>query len=175
MPGFPEFFTILSVLPAFDIDEAMLEAGYFREQRRFHPDRFVREPQEERLAAAERSADINRAYQTLKDPLKRAQYLLLLQGIFVGTERDSVKPDKQLLMEIMELRETIADTKSMRELYVLGDELRDTEQQLLRKISDSYNKSRWDDMAQYTIKLSYIMKAQGDIMRKMWPQKQDKR
>ncbi len=99
------YFTLSSISPAFDLDLQALEAAYFTAQRQYHPDRFAGKPAAERQQAMQRSADINQAYETLKNPLKRAQYLLHLQGITVGTEQDSVKPSQELLMETMEWRE----------------------------------------------------------------------
>lgn len=161
--AFLEYFTLLDVLPAFDIDMAALEASYFREQRRNHPDRFIGKPEADKMAALQRSADINKAYETLRDPLKRAQYLLLLQGIFVGTEKDNVKPGKELLAEIMELREAVDEARDLSALYQLNDELTETHEKLLNFIGIAYTKSQWDKMAQQVLKLGYIEKTMDDV------------
>ena len=109
-------FEIFSITPTFDIDLVKLEAEYFKAQRLFHPDRFVGEPSAEKMAALQKSMDINQAYEILKNPLKRAQHLLQLQGIIVGTDADSVKPSPALLMEIMEMREQLEEGKLANQL-----------------------------------------------------------
>ena len=166
MADFLEYFTLLEILPAFDLDLAVLEASYFREQKNNHPDRFVGKPDAERLAALQRSADINMAYENLKDPLKRAQYLLLLQGMYVGTERDTVKPSQELLAEMMELRERIDEVRDIQTLYELIDELDETHKRLLNFISGAYAKAQWDRMAQLVLKLGYVQKAEDDLKKK---------
>jgi molecular chaperone HscB len=163
MTGFTEFFSLLSILPAYDLDPKALEAQYFSAQRRLHPDRFIGKPDAERLAALQQSATINQAYDTLKDPLKRAQYLLLLQGIFVGTEKDTIKPSQELLVEMMELRESIDEAASPTALFTLADEIEESRLRLERLISVAYAKEQWDKMAQLTLQLGYVQKALDDV------------
>jgi len=173
MTVFTEFFSLLSILPAFDLDQNTLETQYFSAQRRFHPDRFVGKPDAERIAALQQSVNINNAYETLKDPLKRAQYLLLLQGIFVGSEKDTIKPEPETLMEIMELRVNIEAATTSSQLYTIADELEETRQRLMRLISVAYDKEQWDKMAQLVLKLGYVQKVSEDITKhKAWNKNQ---
>ena len=160
MNNFSDFFSLLSLLPSYEIDPKKLESAYFREQRLYHPDRFIGKEDAERIAALQRSADINNAYDTLKDPLKRAQYLLLSQGIFVGTERDSVKPSQELLIEF---RESIEEAKTPNELFKIADQLEEEHQRLQRMISVAYDAEEWNKMAQLLLKLSYVNKTLEDI------------
>lgn len=142
------YFTLLNLKPAFDLDLSLLEAEYFKAQRLYHPDRFVGKSAEERSVALQKSMDINQAYDTLKNPLKRAQYILKLQGIIVGTEADSVKPSKELLMEIMELREQASDVSKLHKESLLA-------------ISKHYANNDWQNMAQETLRLGYLEKMLG--------------
>lgn len=152
-------FEIFSITPAFDMDLAKLEAEYFMAQRLFHPDRFVGKPSEEKIAALQKSMDINQAYEILKNPLKRAQHLLQLQGIIVGTDADSVKPSPVLLMEIMELREQLEEGK-------IADQLSDLYKNSLLDISKYYANKEWQKMAQETLRLGYLVKMLSEKNRK---------
>ena len=100
-------FEILGLAPAFRLEEKALERAYFTQQRLWHPDRFVGKPEAARIEAVTRSQQLNDAYETLKHPLRRAEHLLELQGIFVLTEDAKASP--AILMEMMELREAVAD------------------------------------------------------------------
>jgi Fe-S protein assembly co-chaperone HscB len=142
-----DYFALLNISPSFDIDLAQFEAAYFREQRSAHPDRFVGKSEQERLAAMQRSVDINKAYQVLKEPLTRAQYLLKLQGITVGSEQDSVKPSQALLVEVMEWREDGIEKNNLSNIH----------EESLQTIASAYKNQQWEIMAQETLRLGYIM------------------
>ena len=160
------YFELLGSSPSFDLNLKTLESAYFAAQRQYHPDRFVGKPPEERAAAAQRSADINKAYETLKTPLKRAQYLLYLQGITVGTEADSIKPSEALLMETMEWRERIAEAKDKDLLNGLHGELEKLMSRSVKVIANNHMFAQWDTMAQETLRLGYIIKAQEELQRR---------
>lgn len=164
--AFTDFFSLLSMLPAFDIDPQALESAYFKTQRLYHPDRFVGKPDAERQKAMLLSADANQAYETLSDPLKRARYLLLTHGIFVGSDKDTVKPSQELLMEVMGWREAIEEAQNLSQLYTESDKLNALKEAVLRRISQSYTNSQWNEMAQLTLKLGYIEKTLEDINRR---------
>ena len=100
-------FEILGLPATFAMDVSALEKAYFAAQRATHPDRFIGKPEAERVAAVERSTLMNDAYETLKNPLTRAEHLLELQGIFALADEAVVPPS--ILMEMMELRERIFD------------------------------------------------------------------
>jgi molecular chaperone HscB len=158
-----DYFNLLGLTPQFFIDPAQLESAYFAAQRLSHPDRFVGKSEVERQAAMQRSVDINQAYHTLKDELKRAQYLLHLKGIEVGTEHDSVKPSGPLLMEAMEWRERADEAGNVENLDDLEDLLKDMQEQSIAIISDSYKTEMLDVMAQETLRLNYLMKIREGI------------
>ncbi|MFX7858475.1 Fe-S protein assembly co-chaperone HscB, partial [Acinetobacter baumannii] len=60
------------------------------------------------------------AYQTLRDPLKRATYLLHLRGIDVQAENNTAMPPA-FLMQQMEWREALGDAKAERNVDALDD------------------------------------------------------
>ena len=54
----------------------MLEASFKTLQRHLHPDKHATQGTEVRGYAEQHSAQLNAGYNTLKDPLQRAQYLV---------------------------------------------------------------------------------------------------
>ena len=143
------YFELLGLSPAFNLDLQALESAYFTQQRLYHPDRFVGKLPAERQAALHRSVDINKAYETLKNPFSRAQYLLHLQGTQVGTDHDTVKPSQALLMEIMELREEGVQKEVLERMIVESQ----------AHIAAHFLASRFAEMAQETLRLGYLIKA----------------
>lgn len=102
------YFELFDLPVAFDLDSADLAVRYRELQRRFHPDRFASAAAPDRLLSVQLTAQINAAFQTLKEPVTRAHYLLGLQGIDTDQESDtSMNP--AFLMEQMELREALEE------------------------------------------------------------------
>ena len=59
----------------FRLDAAALEANYLARSREVHPDFTGNDP-----ASLQASAALNEAYTTLREPFRRAEYLLNLEG-----------------------------------------------------------------------------------------------
>ena len=118
-----DHFRVLGVSRKFDIDLADLEQRYKEMTKVLHPDRFARADGRARRASLERSVQLNLAWRTLFQPVTRAEYLLSLEGIEVGgpaggRSRDeagnrATQPvDTALLVEVMELREALAEASA---------------------------------------------------------------
>ena len=106
-------------LPAsFSIDPGALDAAYRDVQGQVHPDRFVNATDSEKRVAMQWATRANEAYQTLKNPQKRAQYMCELNGIDLQTESNTAMP-MQFLMQQMEWREALGDAKAARDLDAL--------------------------------------------------------
>ena len=157
------YFEALSLPPSFDIDMAALDAAYFQLQMVSHPDKTAAKSKQEKIHALQSSMDINMAYETLKNPLKRAQHLLKMQGIIVGSESDNIKPTSELLVEIMELREKLAETENWAEVKILEKEVKAFYDTSLTNISKYYAEQDWQKMAQETIRLGYLIKIISDL------------
>jgi molecular chaperone HscB len=106
-------FDVLGVKPVFHLSADELEKKYLELSRQFHPDKFAKAAPRERLEAVQRTTELNDAYKVLRDPVKRAEYLLKLNGIDVADEKGaSVKAPPALLGEMMELNEQLAESRA---------------------------------------------------------------
>ncbi|GLX79729.1 co-chaperone protein HscB [Thalassotalea insulae] len=103
-------FEIFGLEEKFAIDVDALTERYQSIQKNVHPDRFAHGSDQEKLLAAKKSTQVNDAYQTLKKPLKRAQYMLELRGVDMPSEQASFS-DNAFLMRQMELREMLEEVK----------------------------------------------------------------
>ena len=104
----PDLFGLLGLAPSFEIDLAALEAAFFAKSKEHHPDRFASAPAAERVVALTKSRALNDSYVTLKKPVSRAEHLLARAGHTIG---DNERLDPTFLMEILELREELAEAR----------------------------------------------------------------
>ncbi len=123
-----DLFERLGLPRRFSIDAAEVERRYLARSRECHPDLQAGATEAEQIAAIERTASLNQAYATLKDPFRRAEYLLgLLGGPTAGQEKSL---DQAFLMAMMETRER------MDELRAAGLDLRELEIDLERQYNE---------------------------------------
>lgn len=110
VPQSADHFTLLGVERTYDLDESALAASFRSIARNVHPDRFADQSEQMRTLATRLSAEVNRAYQVLRDPVLRADYLLeLAGGPSAAEEREA---PGELLMEVMELREELEQARA---------------------------------------------------------------
>ena len=112
-PSTSNAFSLLGLPPRFDLDPDAIERAFFERSKELHADKFATAPVAERVAALSRSRALNDAYQTLKKPVPRAEYLLAQAGVKIG---DNERLDPAFLMEILELREELAEARVARRL-----------------------------------------------------------
>src|SRR5262245_60918928 len=116
----PDHFAVLGVPRGYDLDVAALEARYKELSRKLHPDRFAKADPRAKRAALQRTVQLNEAWRALRDPLKRAEYVLEIGGVRIATDdggarSGGVAAPPALLMEILELREELGEARAARD------------------------------------------------------------
>jgi molecular chaperone HscB len=106
--GTHSFFELFSLPARFEINRSELDQRFRQLQAVVHPDKFANASAPEQRHAAEQSMNINDAYQTLKDPVKRAMLLCAIRGHEVNLNTNTAMSSK-FLLEQMQLRETLED------------------------------------------------------------------
>jgi molecular chaperone HscB len=91
-----DYFSVFGLKPRLILDLAALEEEFHRLSRKLHPDRFARAGENEKEWSLADTALLNDAYRTLKDPLRRTEYLLKLQGSGPG-ESAAARSDAKLV------------------------------------------------------------------------------
>jgi molecular chaperone HscB len=108
-------FATLGIARSYDLDLTAVEKTHRDLSRATHPDRFVRAGPSERRAALAKAVEVNEAWRIVRDPIRRAEALLALQGVVVGEEGEP-KADPEFLMEMLEQREALADARQAKDL-----------------------------------------------------------
>lgn len=126
------YFEVFSLPPKLTIDTAALEKQFYKLSREYHPDRSAAKSAEEQARATEMSSLLNDAYRALKDPIRRTEYLLELEGVEMeeqsvkataaakaaGTQKKQIVPP-DLLEEVFQLN---MDLEEMRMTREMGDD-----------------------------------------------------
>jgi molecular chaperone HscB len=159
-----DYFSFFGMPRKLNIDVARLEREFYELSRKLHPDLNARADKREQEWSLEQSSLLNDAYRTLKDPIKRTQYLLGLEGIELeeqsktATEkaRASGKVKKQivppdLLEEVFELNMQLEEARMNKKM---GEDdpalVKDLEahKAVLQKKSEALSqelKTHWDE------------------------------
>src|SRR6201987_4359496 len=76
-----DYFTFFGLPRKLNVDVALLETDFYQLSRKLHPDLYSGADKREQEWSLEQSSLLNDAYRTLKDPIKRTEYLLRLEGV----------------------------------------------------------------------------------------------
>lgn len=123
------YFEVFSLPTKLALDTASLEKSFYKLSREYHPDRFASKSAEEQAEATDKSSLLNDAYRTLRDPIRRTEYLLELEGIELeeqsvkatesarasGTEKKQIVPP-DLLEEAFELNMQLEEMKMAKQM-----------------------------------------------------------
>jgi molecular chaperone HscB len=160
-----DYFALFGLPPRYTFDPATLDAAYHALQRAVHPDRFAAAGETERRVALQSSARVNEAYQALKDPVGRAQYLLSLHGIDALAETNTALPAEFLLHEL-ERREAVAEAQAAsdtRGLEALLRQVHSDADALERVLAVRLEAEAWQDARDAVRELRFLTKVAGDI------------
>lgn len=106
----PDAFAVFGVPRTLDLNEQELELRYLKLSRDCHPDHNRSQKTEDCVAVLQRSAEINNAWQVLRDPWRRARALLEAESS--GVLERNKKLDPMFLMDALELAEEVAHADS---------------------------------------------------------------
>jgi molecular chaperone HscB len=144
MDASKNYFELFELPVSFDVDLKLLKEKYQELQKAVHPDRFASASDQERMLSVQQAATINDAFQSLKKPLTRAQYLLKLMGVEYDNENNTIM-DPGFLMQQMALREALEEINSAKDPYeAVENIIADIEQSikgLQRELRDEFAKN----------------------------------
>jgi molecular chaperone HscB len=159
-------FELFGLPETFRFDAASLDRAYRALQSEVHPDRFARAPEAQKRLALQSSARVNEAYQALRDPVARAQYMLSLRGIDAFSETDTALP-YAFLERQLERREAADEALSAQDtarLEALATAVREDAQQLEQRLAARLDTGgEWDVARGDVRELRFLTKLASDI------------
>jgi molecular chaperone HscB len=121
-----DYFELFGIKRGLDVDITALQSKFYELSRQFHPDKYAGRAPEEQQHALDATAQLNDGWRVLRDPVKRAEYLLKLEGLDIGEQRSSNVPP-ELLEEVFELN-------------LMLEELREGDQSTLPRLEQERNR-----------------------------------
>jgi len=154
-------------LPArYRVDLDVLDAAYRSLQTEVHPDRFAAASDADKRLALQASARVNEAYRALKDPVRRAQYLLSLNGIDAIGETDTQLP-LDFLERQLERREEASEALANEDEQALSslrrsvmNDAREIEDRLARELDTTAD---YAQARPHVRELTFLAKLADDI------------
>jgi molecular chaperone HscB len=120
-----DYFAFFDLPRKLDLDIARLERDFYELSRRLHPDLAVRADHREQEWSLEQSSRLNDAYRTLKDPVKRTQYLLHLEGIHLEEQSKAATEKARAAGEI---KKQVVPPDLLEEVFELNMQLEELRQ-----------------------------------------------
>jgi molecular chaperone HscB len=169
-----DHFAVLGLPARYAVDVEAAEAAYKRLSRQVHPDRFATADPRARRASLARTVQLNDAWRTLKDPVRRATYMLGRAGVEIGDENRTgqngssggvkLKPSQAFLMEMLELNDELAEAAASGNgdrLLAMTSVLRARASETMARIADGIEAgtgARLDAAAQELAALRYYQR-----------------
>ncbi|KAL4521084.1 hypothetical protein Ndes2437A_g05027 [Nannochloris sp. 'desiccata'] len=161
-----DYFALLQYpAPTFIISPKDLESRYKNLQVKLHPDRFAVMSPEEQEHSADQAAAVNQAYDVLRQPLRRAQYILTLAGL--GACETSTSTDPELLEAAMEAREEVDAAETHEELKKILKKVEAQEWEKIEELAEAFSKGDLHKAGEGTVFLRYLMRIKEAIIEKM--------
>jgi len=150
-----DYFSVFSLVPMLDLDLGMLQHQFHKLSRKLHPDRFARASANEKEWSLADTALLNDAYRTLRDPIRRTEYLLKLRGAEIGEEhagkdrRDPSRVPADLLEEAFDLNMQLEEMRMSRKMGDTDPELHSSLEHAKTKFDDLLDEVDRDLRAQW--------------------------
>lgn len=128
-PAPVDYFAFFGLPRKLNIDVKALDKDFYELSRKLHPDLNARAGSEEQEWSLQQSSRLNDAHRTLKDPIRRTEYLLKLEGVELEEQSKSateqarasgqvkkqiVPPD--LLEEVFELNMQLEELRMQKKM-----------------------------------------------------------
>ncbi len=150
-------FVLFGLNPHAEIDLAQLDQIYFSLQQAVHPDRFTNRSINEKLAAAEKSAGVNAAYETLKHPIERLWCILEACGIHVDRQQN-INNNPELVEKVFELQEQLIEANSVLKQQAFNQQLQEILDQESQEFSAFIQAKNFETAVQKLYWMTYVYK-----------------
>jgi molecular chaperone HscB len=169
-----DLFAVLGQPARYTVDLAAAEAAYKDQSRQVHPDRYATADTRARRASLARTVQLNLAWRTIKDPVRRAEYMLTRAGIDIGGKQPTPGSEEKrtmevaappaFLLEILELNDDLAAAKRAGDsvkVAFMAEEMRERARAAMKAIEaalDSGARAQLEEAARSLAALRYYQR-----------------
>jgi len=169
-----DLFAVLGQPARYSVDLTAAEAAYKDQSRQVHPDRYATADVRARRASLARTVQLNLAWRTIKDPVRRAEYMLTRAGIDIGGKQPTPGSEEKrtmevaappaFLLEILELNDDLAAAKRAGDsvkVAFMAEEMRERARASMKDIGaalDSGARAQLEEAARSLVALRYYQR-----------------
>ena len=152
-----DYFSVFDLVPKLDLDLGVLEHQFHKLSRKLHPDRFARASTNEKDWSLADTALLNDAYRTLRDPIRRTEYLLKLHGAEIGEEhagkdrKDPSRVPADLLEEAFDLNMQLEEMRMSKNMGDADPELQSSLEEAKKKFNSMLDGVDGDLRSQWAV------------------------
>src|SRR5450432_2951280 len=125
-PAPSNYFAFFGLPLKLNVDVAVLEKDFYALSRKLHPDLNAGTGGQQQEWSMEQSSMLNDAYRTLKDPIKRTQYLLHLEGVELEEQSKTATEQARVTGE---LKKQIVPPDLLEEVFELNMQMEELRMQ----------------------------------------------
>ncbi|XP_034692625.1 iron-sulfur cluster co-chaperone protein HscB homolog isoform X2 [Vitis riparia] len=180
-----DYFQIFGLEKKYELEDNNLEGKYKDWQKKLHPDLVHSKSEEEKEYAAEQSARVIDAYQTLSKPLARAIYVLKLEGVDVDEEQTisdisflaewyggpgggwSCCLVAELVYTIMEIREAVEEAVNSETLLQIQSQVQEKLKHWSQSFSNAFQSRKFEEAVISVQRMTYYIRVNDEIMKKL--------
>jgi len=169
-----DLFAVLGLPARYAVDLAAAEAAYKDQSRQVHPDRYATADARARRASLARTVQLNLAWRTIKDPVRRAEYMLTRAGIDLSGKQPTPGGEEKrtmevgappaFLLEILELNDELATARRAGDtvkIAFMAEEMRGRAAESMKTIAarlDGGARAQLEEAARELIALRYYQR-----------------
>jgi len=159
-----DYFTYFGLPRKLHVNVAALEKEFYDLSRQLHPDLFARAEAREQQWSVEQSSLLNDAYRTLKDPIKRTEYLLRLEGVELEEQSKSATDKAR---ETGQVKKQVVPADMLEEVFELNLQL---EQLRAQKQTGEDDPALIEEIGRQKLEFGEKLEALSSELRGLWDQ-----
>ncbi|KAJ7225510.1 hypothetical protein GGX14DRAFT_420860 [Mycena pura] len=151
---FHDIFALPARPNPFVVDKVLLKRRFRQAQAVCHPDSWASKGQHKQDIAQSLSSRLNEAYNTLVNPLRRAEYILEQNGLPI-LESDQLD-DLEFITDIMQVREGIDEAEDAEALALIVEANAVKMDDTVRELERAVGAQKWPAVKDAAVRLKYL-------------------